>query len=237
MNSKSFIITQRSGKQHEVIVDADRYDEVAKYTVTVIEVGPGRWYAVLSSGSKHYGYLHHFIAGKPPKGMVTDHINRNRLDNRRENLRHCTHAQNQYNRLADKPIGGKGICYVGSKARRLKPWMASCTFQNKPVRLGNFATAQEAQDAYNEFAAKNHGEFFCPGVLNAEAVAEIEAAHVAKYPPDEMRCIYQSWLIANPWLVKVGLGKKRHYLGVFPTIQAAQQARDQFIQSHTEAQS
>src|SRR3990167_6870264 len=43
--------------------------------------------------------LHHFIKGKPPKGLVTDHINRNKLDNRDENLRFVTQSENVSNCL------------------------------------------------------------------------------------------------------------------------------------------
>src|SRR3954463_12256023 len=43
-------------------------------------------------------YMHRFIA-QTPEGMVTDHINRVKLDNRRENLRVCTPEQNSINRI------------------------------------------------------------------------------------------------------------------------------------------
>jgi hypothetical protein len=41
--------------------------------------------------------LHHIVVGKPPKGKVTDHINRNKLDNRKENLRFVTQKENLLN--------------------------------------------------------------------------------------------------------------------------------------------
>lgn len=41
--------------------------------------------------------LHHLIVGKPPEGKVTDHINRNKLDNRRKNLRFVTQRENLLN--------------------------------------------------------------------------------------------------------------------------------------------
>lgn len=41
--------------------------------------------------------VHHLVIGRPPTGMVTDHINRNKLDNRKENLRHCSQQENCIN--------------------------------------------------------------------------------------------------------------------------------------------
>lgn len=48
--------------------------------------------------SKHVEYLHHFLMGKPSKGMVIDHINRDKLDNRKSNLRFVTKAENNRNK-------------------------------------------------------------------------------------------------------------------------------------------
>ena len=42
--------------------------------------------------------LHHFIIGRPASGYVIDHLNLEKTDNRRENLRFATHAQNSQNR-------------------------------------------------------------------------------------------------------------------------------------------
>lgn len=44
-----------------------------------------------------HGLLHHFIIGRPPEGMVVDHINQNTLDSRKENLRYATHSENALN--------------------------------------------------------------------------------------------------------------------------------------------
>ena len=48
--------------------------------------------------------LHHVIYKKPDNGMVIDHINRNKLDNRRENLREVSYSLNSANRSRRKSV-------------------------------------------------------------------------------------------------------------------------------------
>lgn len=62
-----------------------------------------RWHVILPGGkpyvhSAEHGYLHRVIMGDIPAGMEIDHINRNTLDNRRDNLRIVTRSQNLQNR-------------------------------------------------------------------------------------------------------------------------------------------
>lgn len=54
-------------------------------------------YAQAIVNGKHT-LMHHIIVGKPPKGFVTDHINGNRADNRRINLRFVTQRENTLNK-------------------------------------------------------------------------------------------------------------------------------------------
>lgn len=58
-------------------------------------------YAVRKSKGK--AILMHRLIMNTPEGMDTDHINRDKLDNRRENLRVCTHAENMRNRNIHRP--------------------------------------------------------------------------------------------------------------------------------------
>ena len=63
-----------------------------------------------------YLKMHHAILGKPPQGYVVDHINGNRLDNRRCNLRFVTHQQNAFNTRKHRVENGtsrfKGVSYM-----------------------------------------------------------------------------------------------------------------------------
>jgi len=89
-------------------------------------------------------YLHRFILNSP-KGKEVDHINRNALDNRRENLRHVTSFQNKLNQRIrkDSPLGIQGV--------RIRYGKYSSRFRGKS--LGIFDTAQEASKVYQETKA------------------------------------------------------------------------------------
>lgn len=97
---------------------------------------------------------------------IVDHINRNRLDNRKANLRSATHGQNMVNTGPQKRnrSGYKGV-YINKKSYRVR-----ITSNGKSVYIGTYKTAVEAALAYDEAAKKYHGEFaylnLPDGVLN-----------------------------------------------------------------------
>ena len=99
--------------------------------------------------------LHHLIA-PAPEGMVRDHINGNTLDNRRENLRVCTRAQNNRNvgLSRNNKSGYKGVCFF----KRDKTWQAYIDFNGRK-HLGYFKTARQAAEVYNRAAKELHGDF------------------------------------------------------------------------------
>jgi len=94
--------------------------------------------------------------GRWPKEQI-DHINRVRNDDRIENLREATHAENSRNKVHRKsPAGLKGVTII-NRGR----YLSSITLNKKTIRLGMFDTAQEAHEAYVRAAKELHGEFAC----------------------------------------------------------------------------
>ena len=100
--------------------------------------------------------MHRLILNSKPR-EYTDHINQNRLDNQRQNLRKCTQSQNQQNRPAYKnnKVGYKGVV----RHRNKNIWLARITYHGVRVNLGSYKDPISAAQAYNEAALQVFGEY------------------------------------------------------------------------------
>ena len=86
-------------------------------------------------------YLHHFLIGMPiDRSLQVDHINRNKLDNRKENLRFVTPQENALNKKTAKG------CYW-DKDRGF--WVSQIMLE-KQTYLGSFTSENEAHQRYLE---------------------------------------------------------------------------------------
>lgn len=103
-----------------------------------------------------YLYMHRSIFSVS-KGKIVDHFNRNKLDNRRSNLRIGTQVDNMHNigRHKDNNTGYKGV----QRQILAKTYMARIKSNGKQYYLGTYATPEEAAKVYNIAAIKLHGEF------------------------------------------------------------------------------
>lgn len=92
-----------------------------------------------------------------------DHINRDTLDNRRQNLRLATKKQNSRNRglSRNNTSGYKGVSFN----KRDKVYAAKIRVDNKLINLGNYKNILDAAKAYNEAATKYFGEFASLNIL------------------------------------------------------------------------
>lgn len=104
-------------------------------------------------------YLHSLIMNVP-KGMVTDHISGNTLDNRKENLRVVTYAANSRNRgkSRNNTSGFKGVIRL-RKTRDMtkeltRSWLARITHNKTPIDLGSYTTKEAAAKAYDRKACE-----------------------------------------------------------------------------------
>jgi hypothetical protein len=94
--------------------------------------------------------------GRWPEKQI-DHINGIRDDNRPENLREASNAENQWNSRIKRHnvCGYKGVQIIPSTGR----WRARIRTNGHMRHLGCFETAEEAHLAYAEAADRFHGEF------------------------------------------------------------------------------
>ena len=97
-----------------------------------------------------------YMTGRFPAEAV-DHINRDGLDNRWENLREATHSQNSTNRSV-RVTSASGITGVYFRKDN-KTWQADITVNKVRKSLGSFATKDQAVAARKIAEAKYHGEF------------------------------------------------------------------------------
>lgn len=150
-------------KKQIVIDDADY--ALVNYGRSLGVRSDGRAFLCRRVGRKKKTVLlhRHIMDAKP--GEIIDHINGNPLDNRRQNLRLCTHSQNAMNRSkANWPNrkilnhGFKGIIRH-SKPNLKKPWYARIQANGLVFLSRRFEAPHEAARAYDELAKKYHGEF------------------------------------------------------------------------------
>ena len=92
-----------------------------------------------------------------PDGLVCDHINRNKLDNRKSNLRIVTIGQNCMNRIKmhNCAVAYKGVSKEGNK------YVSRIQVKDLRLRKRGFINAIDAAKWYDEMALKYHGEFAC----------------------------------------------------------------------------
>jgi hypothetical protein len=95
------------------------------------------------------------VIAETPKGMWVDHANRDRLDNRRCNLRNCTPSQNLSNSVRKNKSGFRGVYYHKSSGT----WHGETCFNGVRKSAGYYKTPEEAARAYDKLAKEMQGEF------------------------------------------------------------------------------
>jgi hypothetical protein len=108
-------------------------------------------------GRKDVPELMHRIIMNAKDREYVDHINHNRLDNRKCNLRIATKTQNEANKKLQRnsTSGYKGV----SLEKRTNRWVAYIGSNKNRKYLGLYASKEEAAKAYNKAAIELYGEF------------------------------------------------------------------------------
>lgn len=153
------IFNNKGEKINEFFIDVDDYDKIKNH----------RWflgaddYIVMNDKNSYYKgkktYLHRFLVARSSAHI--DHVDRNKLNNRRNNLRPATFTENFGNREKHKTYAGrptsskyKGVSYN----KKSKCWQARIGFEGKTYTK-TFGSEIEAAKQYNRWARKLFKEF------------------------------------------------------------------------------
>lgn len=143
-----FIFDATKEYKYEIKVDDEDYEKVNQFTWSLNSSG----YAL----SNKNVFMHHLLIGnKSSEGLVVDHINQNKLDNRKENLHHVTRSQNSQNCTRKNKLNFMGIYETKNKkyVAKIRDSKNKKVYQSKITQ-----TAIDAAKKYDILALHIYGE-------------------------------------------------------------------------------
>jgi hypothetical protein len=157
------IITSPKYGIFEFIIDNDEYEKVRQYHWSIFRthnVYNTSEFFYASTTDKRLPSTHrllHRLINQTEKGLITDHIDGNTLNTRKENLRSCTYQENGMNKPlpASSTSGFKGVTWV----KRQNKWMAHLEYKQKFHNLGYFNNIEDAITVRKKAETKYFGEF------------------------------------------------------------------------------
>lgn len=150
------VITRRDGSEHVVTYDLADHDLVSGF----------RWYIANGYAVANYGprrdhrriFMHRLVLGLgsiADDPRLGDHMDGDRLNNRRDNLRTADHKLNSANRAIINEAGTsnyRGVCWDKSRGK----WKAYTRVKGRMHNLGFFSSEEEAADTVIAYRALHH---------------------------------------------------------------------------------
>lgn len=167
-------------KGEEIFVSDEDYPLLSRHKWNVNMHG----YARTSIGN--VSVLMHKLIQPTPPGYVVDHINRNKLDNRRENLRVLHHSQNDFNqgKPRNNTSGYIGVMYRKDRGN----YYAQISIANEYFYIGGGLEKEEAAQLRDYIAWKVRGEL---AVFNFPDIDYSKFNHPRK---DEIDKRFKKWM-------------------------------------------
>lgn len=157
--------------------------------------------------------------------LVIDHIEGNKLDNSKENLRLVTHDVNNSNKEVHREGKLLGCHFIQDRGK----WRAYITIEDKNFHLGHYASEQQAHDIHSKALAM---------LKEGASIQQIQGAFDVK-TKDKRTSKFKgvSWHKSNDkWQARITTDGKQRHLGLFSTEEEANEAylraKEELIDSH-----
>ena len=208
-------------KGDECLVDDAMWHELTLFSWSVSKL-----YAT-AQVDKNTTLMHHYVIKSEPYQLI-DHINWNKLDNRKENLRIATYSQNNHNQRKTENCSSK---YYGVSLeyddRRTDPlrWKAQITRDKKIYNLGRFETEVEAAHAYNLKAKELYGTYARLNDIDQSELEIVMANSQQKHGRYKKLNGKSNYIGVSQqgkkWKAQFKINKKTYYKGGFDTQEEA----------------
>jgi hypothetical protein len=140
-------------RSRHTLIDAEDFDRIAVYLWHTSGTGYAK--TDIRNAITNTHFLMHREVMRCPDDRVIDHIDGNKLDNRKGNLRICTGAENARSRRKSWKSSSQ---YKGVKKHQDR-WRAYISVNNVDKHIGLYRDEAEAAHAYNRAAMEHYGEF------------------------------------------------------------------------------
>lgn len=142
------------------LVDDEDFEWLNQWKWHIHSLGYACRTTLKSEGKKTVILMHRVIFGLVQNESfhsVIDHINGNKIDNRKSNIRVCNQSKNNMNKgmAPNNKSGYKGVSWSNHR----NSWVSFIKVDGKNKNLGSFTTKEEAHKAYQSAAKILHGEF------------------------------------------------------------------------------
>ena len=146
----------------EIVIYNHHCEEIARALIDLDDINKIKKYKWSLKGNGYIaagdnGVMLHKIITNTNKNEIVDHINGNKLDNRKSNLRICTYTQNNINKCiqSNNKSGYPGVRWD----ERAKKWKVRITVNKKQLYLGYFINKEDVIKVRKQAEIKYFGEY------------------------------------------------------------------------------
>lgn len=166
----------------------------------------------------------HRVVMNAEHGQIIDHVNGNRLDNRKCNLRLVTNQENLRNMRVDArktSLSTSRFKGVARRARFSPSWAAKIMVDYKFLSLGSFKCELAAALAYNTAALRIFGSHACINPMTEEEIKIARSYDHSKHPRKKNTTIKSKYRgvsmdsATGRWFSYVIVNKRQNYAGSF----------------------